>query len=120
MDAEDRERKKAWRAGERSAAKKAFPLSDADLESLFAHVNRAIDETVATIPSELPMLGFRSARWLAIQSWGGYGKTADTATARSSRTPRTTGIKTADGELPNPPLQTDRRVGRFAPSRTGR
>jgi hypothetical protein len=43
MDAEDRERKKAWQAGERAAAKKAFPLSDADLESLFAHVNRDVD-----------------------------------------------------------------------------
>ncbi len=32
MDAQDRDRKKAWKAAERSTAKQAFPLADELLE----------------------------------------------------------------------------------------
>lgn len=43
MDAADRERKKAWKARERQEAKKAFPLPDDLLESLFAFVGDALE-----------------------------------------------------------------------------
>jgi hypothetical protein len=42
MDSQDREKKKAWRAREREAARSAFPLPDESLQSLFAHVDRAV------------------------------------------------------------------------------
>ena len=44
MDSADRERKKAWRATEQRAARDAFPLPDEVLQSLFAHVGRAVDQ----------------------------------------------------------------------------
>jgi hypothetical protein len=43
MDSADRKRKKAWRGRERQAAKAGFPLPDESLQSLFAHVERAVD-----------------------------------------------------------------------------
>ena len=42
MDSADRAKKKAWQARERQAAKDAFPLPDASLRSLFAHVGHAV------------------------------------------------------------------------------
>ena len=42
MDSADRERKKAWQARERQAAKEAFPLPDESLQSLFDHVDNAL------------------------------------------------------------------------------
>lgn len=44
MNSADRERKKAWKSREREAAKNAFPLPSESLQSLFAHVRRAVDD----------------------------------------------------------------------------
>jgi hypothetical protein len=42
MDAEDRERKRNWKAHERAAARAAFPLSDELLQSLFDAVENSV------------------------------------------------------------------------------
>lgn len=42
MDREDRERKRAWKARERAAAKQAFPLSDEELSAFFVHVAASV------------------------------------------------------------------------------
>jgi hypothetical protein len=44
MDAEDRQRKKAWQSREREGAQRALPLAAELLESLFAFVGQAVDQ----------------------------------------------------------------------------
>jgi hypothetical protein len=44
MDAADRQRKKNWKAHERSAARGAFPLPDELMQSLFDHVRGAVED----------------------------------------------------------------------------
>jgi hypothetical protein len=43
MDANDRDRKKAWKQQQRQHAKDAFPLSDALLEALFNAVDAQVE-----------------------------------------------------------------------------
>jgi uncharacterized protein YecT (DUF1311 family) len=45
VKSEDRERKKAWKAEQRAAARARFPLADAELQELFDHVDARLDET---------------------------------------------------------------------------
>jgi hypothetical protein len=44
VESSDRDRKKAWKAQQRERARSAFPASDALLQSLFAFVERLVEE----------------------------------------------------------------------------
>jgi hypothetical protein len=44
MDDESRRLKKAWKAGQKQAARAALPLPDAQLQSLFDYLDRALGE----------------------------------------------------------------------------
>jgi Protein of unknown function (DUF2695) len=44
MDASDRDRKRAWKLEQRSAARRSFPMTEVLLESLFESVNLKVAE----------------------------------------------------------------------------
>lgn len=78
MDAQDRNRKKAWKTQERNAAKDAFPLPDGILGELFAHVSAAVDHDGCdhTLKATEAWLGGRLVDRLGLLAWleknGGY------------------------------------------------